>query len=96
MDQKWLILILAVTAHLNLLLAFMPSYWDPVKRLGRRFSTLVVPLLVPTLFAGMLLVALLEHWHALPLWARILGGLGFGACTATLTINISILRTLET
>lgn len=95
MDQKWLVLVLAVVAHLNLLLAFWPGYWDPVKRLGRRFSTLVGPLLVPALFAVMLLIGLIDNWADLPAWARIVGGLGFGASTATLAVNVAMLRAIE-
>lgn len=94
MDQKWLILILATVTHVNLLLAFLPSYWDPVRRRGRRFSTLVVPLLVPVLFGVMLLVALLDHRATLPDWSLIVGGSGFAAATATLAISWSVLRSL--
>ena len=95
MEQKWLILLLAVITHLNLMLAFWPGYWDPVRRLGRRFSTLVGPLLVPVVFGAMLLVGLVDHWEALPAWARIVGGLGAGAASATLVLNVAMLRALE-
>ena len=95
MEHKWLILVLSVTTHLGLMLVFAPSYWDPVKRLGRRFSTLVVPFVVPVVFAAMLLVVLYDHWSDLPVWARLVGGLGVGAASATLTLNVKMLRTIE-
>ena len=95
MEHKWLILVLSVTTHLGLLLVFAPSYWDPVKRLGRRFSTLVVPFLVPLMFAAMLLVVMYGQWADLPFWARWVGGLGVGAATATLTLNFKMLRAIE-
>lgn len=95
MEQKWLVLVLAVVVHLNLLLAFWPGYWDPVRRLGRRFSTLAGPLLVPFLLGAMLLVGLIDNWATLPVWAKIFGGLGLGSATATLVVNVGMLRTLE-
>lgn len=95
MEQKWLILVLSVTVHLGLLLAFAPSYWAPVKRLGRRFSTLVVPFVVPIAFAAMLFMSLLDNWPALPAWAKVVGVLGMGAATATLTLNVKMLRAIE-
>lgn len=95
MDHKWLILIIAAVTHSHLLLAFLPSYWDPVRRRGRRFSTMVGPLLMPALFGVLLLVALLDNWATLPQWSRIVGGLGLGAATATLVINGSVLRSFK-
>ncbi len=94
MDPKWLILIFAAITHLNLLLAFLPSYWDPVRRNGRKLSTLAGPLLMPTLLGAVLLVALLDNWATLPEWSRIVGGFGVGAATATLVINLTVLRSV--
>lgn len=95
MDYKWLIFLLAGVAHAQLALAFFPSYWDPVRRLGLRFSTFTLLFLIPAMFGFLLAVTLADNWAALSDPIRLLGGLGIGASTATLTLNAVRLRTFE-
>ena len=95
MDEKWIILILVGMAHLNLAMSFVPGYWEPLKRNGRRFTTLVGPLAMPVLVALMLALVLFDDWSVLPSWSRFVGPLGIGACSATLIINLKVLKNLE-
>jgi hypothetical protein len=95
MDDKWLILIVAAMAHIYLALSFAPRYWEPLRRRGPSFWTLIAPLGLPVILGFMLLLKLVENWNGLPGWIQLLGGLGVGAVSANLIVSSRVLRAVR-
>lgn len=94
MEPRWLIVVCAVTTHLILALVLLPSYWGSARR-SRRWSDLLVPVLIPLAFATVLAAQLLDHWSTLTSPMQVLGSLGIGAATATVIVALSRLRSFE-